>query len=212
MDNYHITFKTWDKLASQYQDKFMDLDLYNDTYDRFCELVKPGKARILEIGCGPGNITRYILAKRPDLILEGIDVAPAMLELAKKNNPTADFKVMDCRNIDTLNTTYDAILCGFCLPYLSKDDCHKFIKDCAALLNTGGILYFSAIEDEYSKSGMETSSDGEHSMFVYSHEAAYLQQWLGNYGFEDIEVIRKQYPKADGTVSVHIIFIAKFER
>lgn len=40
----------------------MDLDLYNDTYDAFCQAVyKPG-ARIFEIGCGPGNITRYVLA------------------------------------------------------------------------------------------------------------------------------------------------------
>jgi cyclopropane fatty-acyl-phospholipid synthase-like methyltransferase len=210
MDNYNITFQTWDKLAAKYQDKFMNLDLYNDTYDRFCELVKTA-AIVLEIGCGPGNITRYVLAKRPDLKILGTDVAPSMLKLAKENNPGADFKVMDCRHIDTLTTTYDAVLCGFCLPYLSKEDCHKFIKDCAALLTTGGILYFSAIEDDYSKSGMETSSDGGHSMFVYSHEAAYLQQWLGDYGFEDIEVIRKQYPKSDGTVSVHIIFIAKFE-
>ncbi len=209
MDHYEITFKTWDKLALQYQDKFMDLDLYNDTYERFCELVKPVHAKILEIGCGPGNITRYILAKRPDFKLEGIDVAPNMLKLAKENNPTAHFKVMDCRHIDTLTITYDAILCGFCLPYLSKEDCRKFIKDCSVLLNTSGILYFSAIEDDYAKSGMETSSNGEHSMFVYNHEAAYLQQWLKEFGFEEIEVFRKSYPKSDGTTAVHLIMIAR---
>jgi 2-polyprenyl-3-methyl-5-hydroxy-6-metoxy-1,4-benzoquinol methylase len=209
MDNYQLTFQTWDKLAAMYQDKFMNLDLYNDTYDLFCELVRTPNAKILEIGCGPGNITRYILSKRPDFQIEGIDVASAMLKLAKENNPTADFKVMDCRHIDTLPTTYDAVLCGFCLPYLSKDDCRKFISDCAILLNTGGILYFSAIEDEYAKSAMETSSNGEHRIFVYYHEAAYLQQWLSEYGFEEVALSRKNYPKADGTVSVHMIFIAR---
>lgn len=209
MNNYNITHQTWDQLASAYQDKFMDLDLYNDTYDLFCELVKPSGASILEIGCGPGNITRYILAKRPDFNIEGIDVAPNMLKLAKENNPAASFKVMDCRYIDTLASTYDAILCGFCLPYLSKEDCRKFIKDCASLLTAGGILYFSAIEDEYAKSAMETSSNGEHSLFVYYHEAAYLQQWLSEYGFEELALNRKHYPKADGSASVHMIFMAK---
>lgn len=209
MDNYDITFKIWDQLASSYQDKFMNLDLYNDTYDRFCELVKPSNASILEVGCGPGNITRYVLAKRPDLNIEGIDVAPNMLKLAKKNNPSANFKIMDCRHIDTLNKTYDAILCGFCLPYLSKEDCHKFIKDCASLLTAGGILYFSAIEDDYTKSRMETSSNGEHTIFVYYHEAAYLQQWLKEYGFEEVSLDRKYYTKVDGSSSVHLIIIAK---
>ena len=56
MDKYKETFKTWNKVASLYEDKFMDLDLYNNTYDYFCELVKDN-AKILEIGCGPGNIT-----------------------------------------------------------------------------------------------------------------------------------------------------------
>ena len=34
MDNrYTETFETWNKVAALYQDKFMDLDLYNDTYE-----------------------------------------------------------------------------------------------------------------------------------------------------------------------------------
>ncbi len=40
MDNYQLTFQTWDKLAQQYQEKFMELDLYNDTYDLFCQQIK----------------------------------------------------------------------------------------------------------------------------------------------------------------------------
>lgn len=33
MDKYKETFETWNNVASMYHDKFMDLDLYNDTYD-----------------------------------------------------------------------------------------------------------------------------------------------------------------------------------
>ncbi len=50
MDRYQTIFETWDKLASADQDKFMDLDLYNDTYDRFCELVSKPDANIFELG------------------------------------------------------------------------------------------------------------------------------------------------------------------
>jgi hypothetical protein len=31
MDRYKETFETWNKVASLYQDKFMELDLYNDS-------------------------------------------------------------------------------------------------------------------------------------------------------------------------------------
>lgn len=37
MDTYQETLKTWHKPASLYQDRFMDLDLYNETYDFVCQ-------------------------------------------------------------------------------------------------------------------------------------------------------------------------------
>lgn len=113
MDNYQITFQTWNKIADLYQEKFMDLDLYNDSYDLFCKQIKVHQAHILEIGCGPGNITKYLLEKRPDFQLLGTDIAPNMIVLAKKNNPTAEFQVMDARHIHQLSQKYDGIICGF---------------------------------------------------------------------------------------------------
>jgi 2-polyprenyl-3-methyl-5-hydroxy-6-metoxy-1,4-benzoquinol methylase len=208
MDKYQVTFQTWNKLAQAYQDKFMDLDLYDDTYDLFCSFIKKPQAKIFEIGCGPGNITRYLLAKRPDFKIEAIDVAPTMVELAKKNNPAASFITLDCREIDTLTSTYDGIMCGFCLPYLSKEDCAKLVKDCSKLLNTGGILYVSAIEGNYSKSGMESGSTGDQA-YVYYHEAAYLKDHLCKNNFELVELKRKSYPKSPEENSIHIIFVAK---
>jgi len=129
MDRYKETFETWNKVASLYQDKFMDLDLYNDTYDFICNSITRDNATILEIGCGPGNITKYLLSKRPDFDIYGIDIAPNMIELAKKNNPSASFAIMDSRQISNIETKYDGIICGFCLPYLSHSDSKKFIRD-----------------------------------------------------------------------------------
>ena len=119
MDNYQKTFETWNKVAELYQDKFMYLDLYNDTYDRFCELIEKPDPAIFEIGCGPGNITKYLLNKRPDFKIFAIDVAPKMIELARANNPTADFAVMDCRQIGSLRLKFDAIIpAGLAVIYL----------------------------------------------------------------------------------------------
>lgn len=208
-DNYKTTFQTWNKLASIYQNRFMDVDLYDDTYDIFCQLIEKPNAKVFEVGCGPGNVTKYLLSKRPDFKIEATDIAPNMIELAKENNPRANFKIMDCREIDIIQDKFDAIMNGFCMPYLSKDGCAKFIKDAAYLLNNDGILYFSAIEDDYSKSNYETSSDGQHTMFVYYHQEDYLIQFLKENNFETIEIIRKHFTKTDKTTSTHIIFIAR---
>ena len=208
MDHYQLTFQTWNKVASLYQEKFMDLDLYNDTYDRFCGLVEKQNATILEVGCGPGNITRYLLQIRPDFRIEGIDVAPNMIELAKVNNPGVHFRVMDARDIGSLPSKYDAIIAGFCMPYLSKDDSAKFIRDCAGLLEQGGIFYLSTIKGDYANSGLIAASTGDQT-YVYYYSEDDLRQELAKNNFEVIAVINKQFPKADGSFSDDMIFLAK---
>jgi 2-polyprenyl-3-methyl-5-hydroxy-6-metoxy-1,4-benzoquinol methylase len=209
MDQYQETFHTWDQLASAYHERFMEMDLYNDTYDNFCKLITKRDPKILEIGCGPGNITKHLLSKRPDFKLLGLDIAPSMIKFAQLNNPGAGFEMMDAREIDKLEERFDGIICGFCLPYLSKEDALKLIKDCFALLNKEGILYLSAIEGDYDKSGIESSSDGKHSMFVYYHEADYLENYLKRNGFELIGFVRKEFSKQNGTLEVHMILIAR---
>jgi len=161
-----------------------------------------------KLGGGPGNITRYLLSKRPDFHIQAIDVAPNMIKLAKDNNPGADFKVIDCREISTLEGNFDGIMCDFCMPYLSKEECGKLIQDCAALLNSDGILYFSTIEGDCNDSGFETSSNGQSSMFVCYHQEDYLREMLREHHFELAGILRKGYSKPDGTLSTHLIFIA----
>lgn len=208
MDSYQLTFQTWNKVASLYQDKFMDVDLYNDTYDMFCELVEKPNPSIFEIGCGPGNITKYLLQKRPDFRIEAIDVAPNMINLAKANNPSVHFTVMDCREIGRLPLKYDAIVAGFCMPYLSKEDNSIFLKDCSALLHKDGILYFSTIKGEYANSGLATASTGDQTyMYYYSEDE--LRQELTKNNFEVLEIKHKQFPKADGSLSEDMVFLTK---
>lgn len=186
----------------------MDVDLYNDTYNRFCELVGKHGASIFEIGCGPGNITKYLSAKRPDFQIEAIDMAPNMIELAKANNPGVLFRVLDCRDIGRLSSKYDAIIAGFCMPYLSKDDNAEFLQNCARLLNKGGIFYFSTIKGDYANSGFVAASTGDRC-YVYYYAEDDLRHALAQNNFEVLEMYNKQFPKADGTVSEELIFIVR---
>ena len=207
MDSYKETFETWDKVAKLYQDKFMDLEIYNASYDIFCEKIIKKKPSILEIGCGPGNITQYLLKKRPDFKIEAIDISPNMLKLAKMNNPSATFKAMDCRVIDKIETKFDAIICGFCIPYLSKSDCKKFIKDCEKLLFNNGIIYLSFVEGNYTKSGYQTGSSGDRTYFYY-HSFKNLSRELKNNSFEIIKLLEIRFNNNKRSDEMHTIIIA----
>jgi 2-polyprenyl-3-methyl-5-hydroxy-6-metoxy-1,4-benzoquinol methylase len=208
MDRYTETFETWNKVASLYEDKFMDLDLYNDTYDLILNSITNENAKLLEIGCGPGNITNYLLSRRPDYHIFGIDIAPNMVELAKKNNPTANFAIMDSRNISELKTKYDAIICGFCLPYLSQSDSKKLISDCYHLLNENGFLYISFVEGDPKKSDFQISSSGNRVYFYY-YNPEELRQQLKDNNFEEVKAFKVDYKKSENENEIHTILTAK---
>lgn len=206
MDHYKETAQTWNKLANIYQDKFMDLDLYNETYDFFCDKILKENASILELGCGPGNITRYLLSKRPDFRIFATDVAPNMIELASRNCPQAKFEIMDARDIGKLNEKYDGIVCGFCLPFLTPEDVEKLISDSAQLLHEKGVIYISFMDDDPEKSDFKTGSTGD-KVFFHFHPLETLQSLLQKNGFVDNRVFRVEYASGDRT-DIHTILIA----
>ena len=209
MDCHETTLKTWDKIAQQYQDVFMDLHLYDETYDAFCNLLQKKDAHILELACGPGNITKYLLNKRADYKILATDVAPSMLVLAEKNNPTAAFEILDSRNISDIKKKFDAIVCGFCIPYLSINDCKKLIQDCYAVLENDGLIYLSFIEGAYENSGIEKSSNGEHNMFVYYYSELFITKFFEENHFSVIEIFKIPYIRSNGEQSLHLIYITK---
>lgn len=129
-----------------------------------------------------------------------------MLKLAKKNNPTAKFAIIDIRDIETLNDLYDGIVCGFCLPYLSPTDTIKLIKDSYSLLTQGGILYLSFVDGNPTNSGFKISSSGDR-MYFYYHELDTINTALIEGGFSDIEISNIPYIKSDNTTEIHTIIL-----
>ena len=205
---YQETFETWNKAAALYEKKFMDMNRYDSTYDFVCQSLTKAHSQILEIGCGPGNITRYFLHKRPDFEILGIDVAPEMIERAKKNNPKAQFAVRDCRTVSKIGKCFDGIICGFCLPYLSPEDAKKLIKDCQMILNDDGLLYISFVEGKPSNSGYRKASDGQRLYFYY-YELAWVKKQLYQYNLLDIVVYVEEYPLSESETELHTIVISR---
>ncbi len=207
MDKTKIAVDVFNKHASSYQEKFMDVSLYHDSLDLFCNAIEKKVAEILELACGPGNITKYLLNRRSDFKLLGTDLSPNMLALAKINNPGAKFQLMDCRNFGASEKRYDAIVCGFCLPYLTKEEAINLITNALKILNPKGVLYISTMEDDYSKSGFKKGSAGD-EIFLHYHQADYLKAALEENHFKILDLQRIESVMADGTKVTDLILIA----
>jgi 2-polyprenyl-3-methyl-5-hydroxy-6-metoxy-1,4-benzoquinol methylase len=182
--------------------------MYDDSYRAFGALLKPDRARVLDAACGPGNVSRYLMAQRPDLDLLGIDLAPRMVELAREAVPSAQFAVHDCRHLADLQLRFDGVICAFGLPYLSGDETMAFISAAAQALDPGGVLYLSTMLGKSEDSGFEPCSTGEQVYINYYSEDQIVCS-LQACGFTLLKQSRLPSPSAAPKKTTDLIVIAQ---
>nr|WP_199156742.1 class I SAM-dependent methyltransferase [Pedobacter sp. ASV2] len=183
------------------------MDIYNESYDFFCNLISSDFGNVLDVGCGPENITCYLLNKKPEFNILGTDISVNMVELVKANNPTTHFKLYNCRNIRTWETKFNGIICGFCLTYLSTDECKDLIKSCYDHLVKDGAVYFSFVEGNPADSGFQTGSSRRRIYFNY-HTLEQIEGCLSTVGFKNLKVIKIAYVNSPSKVEHHTVVIA----
>ena len=207
MDHCGVSASAFDKLADLYREKYMDLTMYDEFCREFCDLLPQGHARVLDAACGPGTVSRYLMAQRPDLDLMGIDLAPRMVELARAAVPSAQFVVHDLRELAELKRRFHGIICAFGLPYLSSEEALAFIKSAGEFLEPNGVFYLSTMLGRSEDSGLERCSSGEEVYVTYYTEEQ-LVGWLQDSGFKIVRKERFASPSAASKSTTDLIVIA----
>jgi len=105
-------------------------------------LAEPGK--LLDLGCGTGRTSRYLKDMGHDVV--GVDIAPLMIEKAKKLHPDIIFQVGDATNLDFLDESFDYVLFSFngldCI-YPEAKRCDA-LREIYGVLKKGGCFMFSS--------------------------------------------------------------------
>lgn len=219
------TIRSWNEWATLYNDKFMDLSIYDESYHNFLLQIasfhgNESSISLLDIGCGPGVIARYVLTPAnlqkcclslSTLSFTGIDAAPKMIELAKTNFPQAQWLSINSRALkDHFNSPqFHSVFLGFCIPYISEKDIHSLITDISSILYAKGLLYISFVEGDQSSSGFKSNAKGERVMFYYYPEEV-IAQILSDQDFRIHDKLLVNFHRPGGSADErHIIFIAE---
>ncbi len=102
------------------------------------KVLGPG-LNVLDIGCGPGL---YLKDFPSNVNLYGVDISAKMIELAKKNNPTANFYEGEFLPAN-ITQTFTLIYSVGMMMYVSRSDLRKFFDKIYNLLDKDGILFIS---------------------------------------------------------------------
>jgi ubiquinone/menaquinone biosynthesis C-methylase UbiE len=101
----------------------------------------PG-ARVLDVGTGPGRLPLAIAAALPHLRVDGIDLAPEMIECARRNagsSGAVTFTVGDVANLPFPDATFDVIVSSLSQHHWTNPE--GGLRDLRRVLRPGGRLW-----------------------------------------------------------------------
>lgn len=208
MDPTQQAVRIFGRHAESYAQKYADVGRYAPSLDRFLSVI-PTNGQVIELACGPGNVTRYLLDRRTDLRVLATDLAPEMLVVAERTVPEAEHQLMDMRAVGSVQRQYHGVVCAFGLPYLDQQAAAQFIRDAATCLLPGGALYLSTMEDDPAKSGWEGPSEDQ-PIFMNYHLAEDLRKALRAAGLSVVHEERVCYEAPNGKPVTDLQLIAQF--
>jgi ubiquinone/menaquinone biosynthesis C-methylase UbiE len=121
----------------------------------------PKLGRVLELGCGAGNVS-IELAKR-GFDVHGIDIAPTAIEWARQNTLQAEtactFSVGNVLDlIEFSDESFDIVIDGHCLHCIIEADRQRFFSNAHRVLRPGGSLLIRTMCNEVPKGLVQRGS------------------------------------------------------
>jgi ubiquinone/menaquinone biosynthesis C-methylase UbiE len=207
VDTCQISVSTFDRFAETYAGKYLALDTYDAYYREFCARVAPQGA-VLDVACGPGNVSAFLARERPDLQVLGIDLAPNMVRLAQAHVPSASFVVHDCRHLVDLGRVFDGIAYAFGLNYLDQEDAKQFFGSLGKVLASDAVLYLSAMLGPRERSGLQTSSGGD-QVYVQYRPRQEIEQLVQSAGLEIVMSDEIASPASASHPTIDLVLVAR---
>ena len=129
----------WENLHQKYNREDIKIDNW---LDKFLEIINKCSTPILDLGCGSGNDTLYLINKGKKVI--SCDQSNNAINNIKKNFP----EVYDTKCFDMLDgmpfedNSFEVIIADLCLHYFKEEDTFKIIRELKRILSDNDYLIF----------------------------------------------------------------------
>jgi ubiquinone/menaquinone biosynthesis C-methylase UbiE len=178
MDVVEKTIEEYEAKAEEYAKIIPGIEAIKKEADFFIKNLK-GK-KILDVGCGPGRDTKYFTEQGLDVT--AIDLTKALLEIAKKQAPKAQFHLMDMRKLKFPDNSFDGLWVNASLLHIPKKEAKQTVIGFKRILKPGGIIFIAVREGVEEK----FSFDKGLKRFYANYTKEELENLIKTAGFEII--------------------------
>lgn len=144
--NISNSIEYWNRIHKKYDREDIK---YDDWLDSFLDIIEKCETPILDLGCGSGNNTLYLINHNKRVI--ACDLSENAIKSIIENFPEIEdakyFNMLD--GIPYQDNSFDIIIADLSLHYFKKEDTIRLIEDLKRILKQGGhiILRVNSIND-----------------------------------------------------------------
>lgn len=131
----------WNFWAKRYHRLWVQKYSLRPTRQYILSLFKENRDtnRILDLGCGPGELIEALFRQNMNLDITGLDFSEGMLKISKERNPKAKHILLDVANLDVLDEKFHKIISTHSLPYYK--DPRKVMANLYRILENNGKVF-----------------------------------------------------------------------
>jgi len=204
------TQTSYDQVAAEYAEKFkdeMDFKPFDrDCLDRLAREVR-SLGPICDMGCGPGQIARYLHRKGLDTL--GVDLSPGMVAEAQRLNPEIHFHQGDMLSLPDEDNSWGGIAAFYCIIHIKREKVVDALCEMKRVLNPGGMLLLAFHIGDEVKHIDEWWAKPVNLDFA-SYKPAEMENWLKEAGYELQEtLVREPNPAVEVATRRAYVFARK---
>ncbi len=183
---------SYDCVAENYAKQFRD-EVDKKPFDRkmldwLAEKVS-GLGVICDMGCGPGQIARYLHSQGVKVC--GVDLSPAMVQQAQGLNPDTPFQRGDMLTLaDVADNSYGGIAAFYSIVHFPRQQVVRALRELKRVLRPKGVLLLTFHIGQETKH-LDELLDKEVSLDFFFFETEEVKAYLRTAGFELEEAIER---------------------
>jgi ubiquinone/menaquinone biosynthesis C-methylase UbiE len=186
----------YDTVARAYAERFSsELDhkpFDREVLDAFAGRLT-GMGTLVDIGCGPGQIAAFLASRGAEV--QGVDLSPKMIEVARELHPEIEFRTADMRALPFDDESLAGLSAMYCIIHIPRDEVTTVLGELRRVLYPGGLLLMSFHVGSRVEHASEFLDESVSIDFVF-FERDEMEGYLRRAGFE-IEESRERDPIPD---------------